>query len=398
MSSDVRCDTEGAGSRAYIDDASRTIEDKLASAVQEVERLDAQIGAPRNNVKLELSSRGLVETRNRGFIGVLSSPHRLPPELLAEIFVHCLDNPLPSIKRDTPLHRLTHVCTFWREVALSTPRFWCSFTIAISCQPKAGGRVSLLRSWLSRSASLPLSISISYDGHLTDAPYRNDKWIIQSLALLANHLPRCKFLSFDLNPDILDLLPSYKDLPLLEALRITSDELEASTFGQIGRLFASSPRLKTYQTNWPADFHLIEDLPWCRLTTLRMNNQQYVGSCMPILAKCRNLILCSLEFHRAECAEFLADLLAFSCREHQPDLDRFIMPLLEELELSIRSYRTQVRHESLCDMLSTRLAPRWKGLASLKVANITLSGSEPSHETRLTISNSGEIVVDTRYW
>ena len=80
---------------------------------------------------IERYSKLLVELRRRrnSFVRL----HRLPPELLAEIFLHCRDEDwdLPgesgaAMYRATarPLRWtfVTAVCDHWRQVALQTPR------------------------------------------------------------------------------------------------------------------------------------------------------------------------------------------------------------------------------------------------------------------------------------
>ncbi|KAF8874601.1 hypothetical protein BD779DRAFT_249504 [Infundibulicybe gibba] len=67
---------------------------------------------------------------------------RLPPEILGEIFLHCL----PLGKRGTFSTRhapwlLTKVCRSWRKVALSTPLLWSRFPSSLKRNP--GGRWSL---------------------------------------------------------------------------------------------------------------------------------------------------------------------------------------------------------------------------------------------------------------
>ncbi|KZT23287.1 hypothetical protein NEOLEDRAFT_1031599, partial [Neolentinus lepideus HHB14362 ss-1] len=61
----------------------------------------------------------------------LSPVKCLPPEVLSEIFVHCLDTQSQFIKphhTQAPL-LLTEVCKYWNECALGTPRLWCSLEI-----------------------------------------------------------------------------------------------------------------------------------------------------------------------------------------------------------------------------------------------------------------------------
>ncbi|KAF9533768.1 hypothetical protein CPB83DRAFT_844497 [Crepidotus variabilis] len=109
----------------------------------------------------------------------LIHPLRRNPDILREIFVHCLPAEHDSVvsPRELPL-LLTGVCHYWRDLALTTPRLWASIHIAIPATPRAvdlsgaslepvsdfrrDALLEVITVWLSRSGSCPLSISI-YD-------------------------------------------------------------------------------------------------------------------------------------------------------------------------------------------------------------------------------------------
>lgn len=65
------------------------------------------------------------------------SIHRLPVEILAEIFLFCLIpktlplSSLPSVCSSRAPLLLCHVCSSWRRVALQTPALWTTFTIEV---------------------------------------------------------------------------------------------------------------------------------------------------------------------------------------------------------------------------------------------------------------------------
>ncbi|KAJ7766614.1 hypothetical protein B0H16DRAFT_368402 [Mycena metata] len=92
----------------------------------------------------------------RGILAVL-------PEILAEIFVHCLPEwPRPD-PQDAP-QLLCRICRRFREVALSTPRLWSSLWV----DPEKHN--DFCRTWLSRAQSIPLSLKLSDDGYLPTDP------------------------------------------------------------------------------------------------------------------------------------------------------------------------------------------------------------------------------------
>lgn len=98
---------------------------------------------------------------------------RLPPEILAEIFLHCveakwLDIP-PTISKRSDIRldkspcRLAGTCRRWRIIAHSTPRLWSC--IALVLRPKhVKPDVEFTKIWLDRSVASPLSICLESDG------------------------------------------------------------------------------------------------------------------------------------------------------------------------------------------------------------------------------------------
>jgi hypothetical protein len=93
----------------------------------------------------------------------LSPIKKLPPEILQEIFVRCLPvahNATMGAQKAPLL--LCRVCHGWRELAHATPRLWTSIHIPL-CHNSAAVPVPLpedVLSWIARSKSLPLSISL----------------------------------------------------------------------------------------------------------------------------------------------------------------------------------------------------------------------------------------------
>ncbi|KAJ7481190.1 hypothetical protein B0H11DRAFT_1235787 [Mycena galericulata] len=89
--------------------------------------------------------------------------HVLPMEILSEIFsisiVPIRPDGVLSDNHDVSLY-LSHVCRYWRQVALGTPRLWTQLYIPILECPTAA-YIDGIKTWLGRSMQLPLSIKIS---------------------------------------------------------------------------------------------------------------------------------------------------------------------------------------------------------------------------------------------
>ena len=118
---------------------------------------------------------------------ILSPVRRLPADVLHEIFFHCLPtlhNPIVKYS-ESPL-LLTRICSSWRAIALTSPRIWSKVHIPLLGDPSVSdgiddiiteetrlsdrrrrfagvmrSRCDTVRSWLSRSGTCPLSLSVT---------------------------------------------------------------------------------------------------------------------------------------------------------------------------------------------------------------------------------------------
>ncbi|KAJ3878442.1 hypothetical protein F5051DRAFT_327910, partial [Lentinula edodes] len=93
---------------------------------------------------------------------LLSPIRKLPPETLAEIFMHCVlaADAVRSLQ-EAPLI-LTIICRDWRRVAIDTPLLWKSLHFYLPPhlnQDALSQRLAGISLWLERSGSLPLSLS-----------------------------------------------------------------------------------------------------------------------------------------------------------------------------------------------------------------------------------------------
>ncbi|TDL26488.1 hypothetical protein BD410DRAFT_783536 [Rickenella mellea] len=91
-----------------------------------------------------------------------SSPnHRIPPEVLSEIFSLCL--PTDGLPRPHPFEApllLCQICSVFRTVALSSPKLWAS--ISINRNRARDKDVLMLDMWIKRSDPYPLSFLLKY--------------------------------------------------------------------------------------------------------------------------------------------------------------------------------------------------------------------------------------------
>lgn len=133
------------------------------------------------------------------------SVNRLPLEILAEIFLFCLerlkckyqfDRPADPRRWRAPL-LLCQVCRLWREVAISLPLLWCSLSGTGSFTPNP----AFIKLWLARSRGLPLSLSLEAPVGCEDTP-KYHAHASKVFDLFSNEIHRWHTMSFTLNDDL----------------------------------------------------------------------------------------------------------------------------------------------------------------------------------------------------
>ncbi|KAJ7685642.1 hypothetical protein DFH06DRAFT_48335 [Mycena polygramma] len=201
---------------------------------------------------------------------------RVPTEILAEIFVHCLpgDDFVSPDLATAPLV-LCGICRRWREVAISTPRLWSSLFIDFDL--RAAYETGLYETWLSRAGDTPLSLSLplqedrSVDAGLVDS-------LLKSIVGLSRQWQQIEINIGDAWARFIS--PAEMRFPSLEKLDIfvVLDNLSIS--------FCEAPKLRevTIGRHSPR-----LQLPWSQLTKLRCDNVP-IPSLLGILRDCSNLL------------------------------------------------------------------------------------------------------------
>ncbi|KIM21881.1 hypothetical protein M408DRAFT_29195 [Serendipita vermifera MAFF 305830] len=94
--------------------------------------------------------------------GLLHPIRRAPDDILRLIFEHAVQNEIEMAedKRQWVAVWLSHVCSRWRSVAVSTPRIWSHMNFTI----RASGPFSNepLKAFLSRAKSVPISLTLEF--------------------------------------------------------------------------------------------------------------------------------------------------------------------------------------------------------------------------------------------
>ena len=107
---------------------------------------------------------------------------QLPPDVMSTIFEFCLPDFAdhqpsltvypeedPFIPPSIPLS-LGSICSYWREIAWSTPSLWSSLVVCVSSEFDSHMGTSIAWEWLARSGQLPLSIRIFSKPNSNTAP------------------------------------------------------------------------------------------------------------------------------------------------------------------------------------------------------------------------------------
>lgn len=195
---------------------------KISLQIARLQSRSSQLSLEREHLR-----RGINSYRS-----MLAPVRRLVPEILQEIFYHCLPISHNAIMRsnEAPLF-LGRVCSQWRQVTYSTPRLWTSIHIVVpSFEPYVTSMptddsqlLSAVSSWLSRSGALPLSISFRSFIYSPDPSFPTNPHVRPFFDLLTPFAPRWKTVSFMIDHyDWTEFFDRYSisDTPLLEDIHI----------------------------------------------------------------------------------------------------------------------------------------------------------------------------------
>lgn len=207
-----------------------------------------------------------------------------PPNVMEEIFRRSIVNPetnprdctvtAADILNNPPLS-LIQVSRRWRSIAISHSPVWTSLLLPNS--PGVDGATAFfpnLRSWLSRSQSLPLSFWI----HISSTPPQGgissdvlDRNMKQYLGMLLAESRRWEnvSLSFEISDDS-SLMSANYDMPRLERLAVRSPNILTSSMYHFVKL---APRLQEVTLHGPSLRNW--DLPWSQLTKLDISCDSY---------------------------------------------------------------------------------------------------------------------------
>ncbi|KAJ7092427.1 hypothetical protein B0H15DRAFT_173888 [Mycena belliarum] len=217
---------------------------------------------------------------------------RIPPEITAEIFVHCLpDKPSPPAIDIAPL-LLGRICKDWRSISWGLPELWSSLEISGKYVPP-----ELVEAWLFRAGATPLSIALE----LSRPKYEWDSTLY--IAVLQRHAPRWRDMTFELPCQLIKpFFEAELHLPMLERLTITEANGDESSLPPC-HAFRNAPALRHLKImSVSLDLAGPITLPWAQLTSFECSIYPLLPEdFLAILHRTPNLVKCRVNiYHRSE--------------------------------------------------------------------------------------------------
>jgi hypothetical protein len=316
----------------YIPTESQTqmICDTISSAQADISQLDGEI------TRLQAVLDGLAHKRDalRKYtnlhMALVAPIRRLPPEVLSEIFMQCMENNYVYRRLNTAPLLVGSVSSRWRTIALSTPRLWASFSLTI--RPKyLKTDVVLAKAWLARAGTCPLTICLSNKGF-----YQNAMKPLMDVFLLHCEQWYDIYLSVPLQV-LRSLAPAKHRLPRLQKLYLDFDLEETIS------IFEFAPQLRSLQlTTSLAPGPSMAKVPWNQIEYLDMGNCQ-LDQCLDLLRVTPNLEKCAVRLSHSEPRHShspvqllrLRSLAIFS--DPRNLIDKLLLPNLSEISINTRN-------------------------------------------------------------
>lgn len=268
-------------------------ESRLAELDRELERL-----------KRERSEYASDLRKHKSIVGPI---RRVPPEIVREIFLLVLDLdfdfelechrdfPHAPSRNEAPL-LLGHICSTWRQVCIEFPRLWNRIIVSFNSE-NHHRMVHLVKIWLNRAQSLPLSLVVR-PGHKTEVNH-----LSQMIDILLPYFPQLKRLYIDLVDGFIPCLGnSHPSMPVFEHLSVSlkmnmTEGRHGFVWTNTLTAFEDAPHLKSVELS--ADFLIGQmeiqklNISWSRLTQLIISDYKFYPFLFP---QCINLEQCSLNF------------------------------------------------------------------------------------------------------
>ncbi|KIM41451.1 hypothetical protein M413DRAFT_445447 [Hebeloma cylindrosporum] len=340
-----------------LTELSRNNELPPESKLQETIQLRSQANEDLRQIDMEIqhlvAKREQVQRSLGIFNAILSPARRLLPDILREIFYHCVVQPYPILSATEAPMVLTRVCSLWRSVALSSPRIWTRLHIPIPGDPQFSSRVNndrgpelrhqmfsktmelrcqAVKEWLGRSGSLPLSLSISYpfgyEPSVGSNVVEDDEVADPLFRTIRPFASRWRDFNLSMPFHIYQKLETQIPLDNLSMLRHFTGIIHVHSSTQptlIPLHIIELPSLETLSLNClQLTIHLGHyQNSWNRLTDIRFMSPITDTDLLGMLRQCPNLITLDVNIQSPW----------FNSGDREPDLATVLLPHLESLKL-----------------------------------------------------------------
>lgn len=305
------------------------VHETISIAQSRISHIDSEITRLMDSVGELQHKRAALLTYTKNHIALVAPIRRLPSEILSEIFLHCMDpkgfGPEYDFREQPCLDKmpllLGEICSRWRSIALSTPRLWASLSLSI--RPKyLNSDTKLAKTWLSRSGTCPLFISLR-----NGKPFQNN--MQRLMQVLLAHCEHWYDIRLAVNMPILRALsPAKNRLPMLQKLYICMTNVDAFD------IFNSAPQLRYF---YLAGYNVLSkiQIPWNQLQYCDTGNLQ-TDLCLDLFSLTPNLVRCTVSPSGQESSEprspvQLPHLRSITISRTVQLLDKLLVPELHEI-------------------------------------------------------------------
>ncbi|KAK1219986.1 hypothetical protein PQX77_017270 [Marasmius sp. AFHP31] len=209
----------------------------LLDAEQEMRSYDAEINRLQTAIHLLETKKTELKKSMIKCRSLLSPVHRLPTEILLEVFSTPVQDWFLSPLNEGVI-KLSRVCGRWRDIIISAPKLWSSIDILFV---EWRGKFRCLEKWvrlfLDRSKTLPLELKLEFCDRYTD---QDDIGMLPVIHALHDHAARWQDLYLAYAPSTFALPPNHLGLPALQQLQVY--EVQADVMSS---LLKNSPCLHT---------------------------------------------------------------------------------------------------------------------------------------------------------
>ncbi|KAF8351672.1 hypothetical protein F5887DRAFT_1069346 [Amanita rubescens] len=271
---------------------------------------------------------------------------RLTPEILAEVFWHCLPETTleyTMARSEAPL-LLCRVCSSWRNLALATPALWTNVGVAIrklTMDPLVASQV--INTWLERSGTLPLVLYLMY---LPLWPQSAMPTLLETiLTVFYSHSYRWQTVTLFL-PE-----PPLMSIPQLDAPLLRSFSLEGMWDKPIRFPFRKTPRLTGLTWPLPLDIPANPQIPWFQISRLYISRGMSYASALQVIRSCPKLEDLNVGFSPLSDTAMVVDsrlprkpvvkslslrkLRIIVLEDSSPFLESLTLPALKEFEFEV---------------------------------------------------------------